>query len=266
MPPHQAERGQRPFRHVSSLPITAVASCFKISAIRLKTVNFHAIVKHPPRWQRPPRNPTFTLYRSIKLKEESNSMANSMSGISGKESSNSHRWLEQVELTEPEKALENAGVTVHIVSLKSGEIKGWKSKEWGDKVKVDKTLDQAKPRLRRPPAPRRRHQPRPPPHRAQSRPVRKEFRSVRQARGRHLPRPLDAHRSRSGKGQKDDFLALRQDRPEKCRSQLGGRSCRCRRKPDHKPQTRRSRNLQQTLMHQISQGSGQREQQLKAAS
>ena len=52
--------------------------------------------------------------------------------------------FEQVELTEPRKALDKAGATTEVVSLKSGEIKGWKFKEWGDTVKVDKTLDQAK--------------------------------------------------------------------------------------------------------------------------
>ncbi len=52
--------------------------------------------------------------------------------------------FEQVELTEPKKSLEDAGATTEIISPKSGEIKGWKFKEWGDKVKVSKTLDQAK--------------------------------------------------------------------------------------------------------------------------
>ncbi len=52
--------------------------------------------------------------------------------------------FEQVELTEPKKALEEAGAKTEVISPKSGEIKGWKFKEWGDAVKVDKTLDQAK--------------------------------------------------------------------------------------------------------------------------
>lgn len=52
--------------------------------------------------------------------------------------------FEQVELTEPKKALEQAGATTEIVSPKGGAIKGWKTKEWGDSVKVDKTLDEAK--------------------------------------------------------------------------------------------------------------------------
>ncbi len=53
--------------------------------------------------------------------------------------------FEQAELMEPRKALDEAGAKTVVISLKSGEIKGWKLKDWGDKVKVDKTLDDANP-------------------------------------------------------------------------------------------------------------------------
>jgi protease I len=53
--------------------------------------------------------------------------------------------FEQVELTNPKMVLEEAGATTEIISPKSGEIKGWNFKDWGDKVKVNKTLDQARP-------------------------------------------------------------------------------------------------------------------------
>ena len=53
--------------------------------------------------------------------------------------------FEQSELTEPLKALEEAGATAHIVSPKAGVIKGWKHTEWGDSFAVDATLDQADP-------------------------------------------------------------------------------------------------------------------------
>ena len=53
--------------------------------------------------------------------------------------------FEQVELTEPKKALEAAGATVDVISPNPGEIKGWNHTDWGEKVKVTKTLDQAKP-------------------------------------------------------------------------------------------------------------------------
>jgi protease I len=45
--------------------------------------------------------------------------------------------FEQSELLEPKKALEDAGAKTQVVSLQSGEIKGWKDKNWGDSVKVD---------------------------------------------------------------------------------------------------------------------------------
>jgi protease I len=53
--------------------------------------------------------------------------------------------FEQSELEGPRDRLKKAGATVEIVSLASGEIRGWDKKDWGWPVKVDKTLDQAKP-------------------------------------------------------------------------------------------------------------------------
>jgi protease I len=53
--------------------------------------------------------------------------------------------FEQVELTEPRKALDDAGAQTFVISPKEGEIKGWKFKEWGDTVKVDKSLNEANP-------------------------------------------------------------------------------------------------------------------------
>jgi protease I len=51
--------------------------------------------------------------------------------------------VEQVELTEPRKALENAGAKTVVVSPKSGKIKGWQHDHWGDEIPVDVTLDNA---------------------------------------------------------------------------------------------------------------------------
>jgi protease I len=48
--------------------------------------------------------------------------------------------FEQSELFEPKKALEEAGAQIQIVSLKSGEIKGWNEKNWGDSITVDATV------------------------------------------------------------------------------------------------------------------------------
>ncbi len=52
---------------------------------------------------------------------------------------------EESELMEPKKAVEDAGGEVEIISLESGQIRGWKGKDWsGNTLKVDKTVDQAK--------------------------------------------------------------------------------------------------------------------------
>jgi protease I len=51
--------------------------------------------------------------------------------------------FEQVELTEPKKALEEAGAETQIVSPKKGEVEGWKHFDAGDKFTVDVALDEA---------------------------------------------------------------------------------------------------------------------------
>lgn len=51
--------------------------------------------------------------------------------------------FEQSELFEPKKALEEAGAEVSIVSLKTGEIKGWNHTDWGNSIDVDLTVDEA---------------------------------------------------------------------------------------------------------------------------
>jgi protease I len=48
--------------------------------------------------------------------------------------------FEQSELLEPKKALEAAGACVDVVSLKPGRIRGWKMKDWGDEVEVDREI------------------------------------------------------------------------------------------------------------------------------
>jgi len=51
--------------------------------------------------------------------------------------------VEQVELTEPRKALDQAGAKTVVVSPKSGKIKGWQHDHWGDEIPVDASLDSA---------------------------------------------------------------------------------------------------------------------------
>lgn len=53
--------------------------------------------------------------------------------------------FEQVEMTEPRKALQEAGVETHLIAPKGGEVKGWDEKDWGDSFPVDRTLDEANP-------------------------------------------------------------------------------------------------------------------------
>jgi protease I len=53
--------------------------------------------------------------------------------------------FEQVELTEPRKALSNVGATTVVIAPKNGEIKGWNKKDWGQAVKVDLPLADANP-------------------------------------------------------------------------------------------------------------------------
>ena len=51
--------------------------------------------------------------------------------------------FEQSELFEPKKALEEAGAEVSVVSLETGEIKGWDTDDWGKSISVDLTVDEA---------------------------------------------------------------------------------------------------------------------------
>jgi protease I len=53
--------------------------------------------------------------------------------------------VEQVELTEPWKAIEQAGGTPELISLESGKIQGFKHHDKGDTFKVDKTVEEASP-------------------------------------------------------------------------------------------------------------------------
>ncbi|CAM4134348.1 type 1 glutamine amidotransferase domain-containing protein [Zobellia nedashkovskayae] len=50
--------------------------------------------------------------------------------------------FEESELKSPKEAMEKEGFNVDIVSLESGEIKGWADGNWSKSYKVDKTIDQ----------------------------------------------------------------------------------------------------------------------------
>ncbi len=50
--------------------------------------------------------------------------------------------VEQVELTDPWKAVTDAGAEAHLISIKSGEIQGVSGMDKADTHKVDKTVDE----------------------------------------------------------------------------------------------------------------------------
>ena len=53
--------------------------------------------------------------------------------------------FEQVELTGPRQALDEAGAETRIVSPAKGQVQGWNHFDKGDKFPVDVALDQARP-------------------------------------------------------------------------------------------------------------------------
>lgn len=52
--------------------------------------------------------------------------------------------FEQSELEVPLKQLAQAGAAVEVVSPEAGEIRGWKGKDWGTPVKVDRDFAEAR--------------------------------------------------------------------------------------------------------------------------
>jgi protease I len=51
--------------------------------------------------------------------------------------------FEEVELTSPMNALEQAGATVDVISAEQGKVKAWNHDHWSIEVPVDKNLDEA---------------------------------------------------------------------------------------------------------------------------
>lgn len=48
--------------------------------------------------------------------------------------------FEEVELTSPKKALEDAGATVHIISMQTEKVKAWNHDHWSIELPVDAHL------------------------------------------------------------------------------------------------------------------------------
>jgi protease I len=53
--------------------------------------------------------------------------------------------FEELELTSPKKALEDAGATVQIVSSQPDLVKGWRDGNWSIELPVDQNIDHANP-------------------------------------------------------------------------------------------------------------------------
>lgn len=53
--------------------------------------------------------------------------------------------FEQVEMTEPRQALDQAGAETQIVSPKDGQVRAWNFTEWGDQFPVEMPLNKARP-------------------------------------------------------------------------------------------------------------------------
>jgi protease I len=52
--------------------------------------------------------------------------------------------FEQSELMVPQSKLRAAGAQVVVVSPEKGQIRGWKEKDWGESVNVDKTISEVR--------------------------------------------------------------------------------------------------------------------------
>lgn len=53
--------------------------------------------------------------------------------------------FEEIELTSPKAALEEAGAQVDVIAPKAGNIKAWKHTDWGMEINVDRQLSDANP-------------------------------------------------------------------------------------------------------------------------
>ena len=53
--------------------------------------------------------------------------------------------FEQSELMEPLQRLKEAGFSVQVVAPEGGQIRGWKGKDWGERVDVDRVLSDVSP-------------------------------------------------------------------------------------------------------------------------
>ena len=53
--------------------------------------------------------------------------------------------FEQVEMTSPREALDEAGAETYLISIEESRVKGWKHTDWGDTFEVDVPIEEAAP-------------------------------------------------------------------------------------------------------------------------
>ncbi len=152
--------------------------------------------------------------------------------------------VEEVELTKPWEAVEEAGGAPVLIAPESGEVQAFNHLDKGSKFSVDETLGRrATGRIRRSGAARRRRQPRSAAHGAGGGALPAGVLRRRQARRRDLSRAVDARRGRSGARPQADLVAVAADRHPQRRRGVGRRGGRDRRGPRLQPQARRSAGL-----------------------
>ncbi len=153
--------------------------------------------------------------------------------------------FEQVEMTQPRRALDEAGANTRLVSPKDAEVKAWNFTDWGDTFPVDVPLGSARTEefdalllpggvinpdtLRMQP---------------EAVAFAKGLLRRRQAGGVDLPRTLDHHRGGCRSRQAPDVLAVSEERPSERRRAMGRSRGRGRSRPGHEPQARRYPGLQ----------------------
>jgi len=131
--------------------------------------------------------------------------------------------FEQVELTEPRKALDEAGATTKIVSPKRQRVRAWNFTDWSIELPVDVDLDQAKPEdfdaLLLP-----RGVINPDSLRIEPNAVSfaKAFFDAGKPVAAFCHGPWTVDRDRRGARPTHDLMALAQNRPQECRRGLGG--------------------------------------------